>query len=209
MRGGGDTDSIGDAVRKTGIAEVFWRPIGELSKGYRQRVGLAQAILHKPKILILDEPTEGLDPNQRVEIRKLIKDIGKERTVVLSTHVLQEVEGTCGRVIIIDRGRVAADSPIEKLMGQGQGVKRVRVELEGQNPAAALKALGGVLSVDKVAGAARGRLAFDLTADLKTELRPAIFKLAKEKDWTLWELYQEETSLEDIFRSLTAGESEN
>lgn len=195
-------DSI---VDRTGIAEVFYRPIGELSKGYRQRVGLAQAILHEPSILILDEPTEGLDPNQRVEIRKLIKDIGKERTVVLSTHVLQEVSSTCDRVIIIDKGRLAADSPIETLMSQAKGVKKTVVEIAGPNPAAKIKALDGVIAVDKSPGGARGRSRLTVATAADIEIRPQIFELAKTNNWTLWELYQEEASLEDIFRNLTVG----
>jgi len=209
LRGGIiEATPIDDVVSQTGIAEVFYRPIGELSKGYRQRVGLAQAILHEPKILILDEPTEGLDPNQRVEIRRLIKDIGRERTIVLSTHVLQEVESTCSRVLIINRGRLITDSPIEQLMGQAKGIKRIKVELAGSNPSAELKALKGVLTLDKIAGKPRGRFACELTCDIDTELRPPIFELAKSKGWTLWELYQEEVSLEDVFRDLTVGEDE-
>src|SRR5262245_22809436 len=101
-----------EAVVATGIEAVFHRPIGELSKGYRQRVGLAAAILHRPDLLVLDEPTEGLDPNQRVEIRRLIGDLGKDRTVLLSTHILSEVQHTCSRLLIINRGRLAADGPM-------------------------------------------------------------------------------------------------
>ena len=111
-----------EAVTATGIGSVFYRPAGELSKGYRQRVGLAQAILHRPDLLVLDEPTEGLDPNQRTEIRRLIADLGKDRTVLLSTHVLSEVEHTCSRVLIISKGKLVADGPVSTLIGATGGV---------------------------------------------------------------------------------------
>ncbi|HEB12823.1 MAG TPA: ATP-binding cassette domain-containing protein [Actinobacteria bacterium] len=207
LRGlGGDDAPLTDIVEQVGIQDVFYRPIGELSKGYRQRVGLAQAILHQPQILILDEPTEGLDPNQRVEIRKLITDIGKKRTVVLSTHVLQEVESTCGRVIIIDKGRLVVDSAIEDLVNQSKGAKKLVVEIAGPSPAAKLKSLSGVVSADKLTGAPKGRHRFSIVCDSDCELRPQIFRLAQDNDWVLWELFQEETSLEDVFRNLTIGE---
>src|SRR5881296_1213666 len=109
------------AVTATGIESVYYRPIGELSKGFRQRVGLAQAILHRPDLLVLDEPTEGLDPNQRVEIRRLISELGRERTVLLSTHVLQEVESTCNRLLIIHQGRLVADGGVDRLIAQAAG----------------------------------------------------------------------------------------
>src|SRR5712692_4394198 len=107
--------ALDEAVAATGIESVFYRPVGELSKGFRQRVGLAQAILHRPDLLVLDEPTEGLDPNQRVEIRRLISELGKDRTVILSTHVLSEVQHTCSRVLIISRGKIVADGPVDQL----------------------------------------------------------------------------------------------
>lgn len=201
-----DSDALELTVEQTGIENVFFRPIGELSKGYRQRVGLAQAILHQPEILILDEPTEGLDPNQRVEIRKLIREIGRKRTVVLSTHVLQEVRGTCDRVIIIDRGRLVVDADIETLMTQARGAKNVVVEIEGDNPAKQIKALDGVIGVDSDSGSHSGRHRLTVTAEGNTELRPRLFQLAKECDWTIWELFQEEVSLEDVFRNLTVGQ---
>ena len=203
--GAGGAGAVERAVEETSIEKVYYRPIGELSKGYRQRVGLAQAILHKPEILILDEPTEGLDPNQRVEIRTLIKEIGRKRTVVLCTHVLQEVRSTCDRVVIIDNGRVAADADIETLMTQAQGAKHVIMEVEGAGPVEAIKGLDGVIAVDPLPEAPAGRHRLTVTADGEVELRPSLFQLAKESDWTIWELYQEEVSLEDVFRNLTLG----
>src|SRR5215207_5272343 len=123
--------AIDDAVAATGLEPVFHRPIGELSRGFRQRVGLAAAILHRPDLLILDEPTEGLDPNQRVEIRRLIGELGRERTVLLSTHVLPEVQFTCSRLLIINRGRIVADGPVETLVEQASAGIRISVEAAG------------------------------------------------------------------------------
>ena len=121
---------IRDAVDETDLADVFYRPISELSKGYRQRTGMAAAILHRPEILVLDEPTEGLDPNQRVEIRRLVSALGSERTVLLSTHVMQEVEATCSRLLIITKGSIAADGTVAELMDAQKGISHYTVELE-------------------------------------------------------------------------------
>src|SRR2546426_380421 len=119
------------AVTGTGIETVYYRPIAELSKGFRQRVGLAQAILHRPDLLVLDEPTEGLDPNQRVEIRRLIGALGKDRTVLLSTHVLSEVQHTCSRLLVISGGKIVADGPVDRLIQQAQGAGEIAVEAAG------------------------------------------------------------------------------
>ncbi len=174
--------AISDAVGETGIGEVFYRPIGELSKGYRQRVGLAGAILHHPEILILDEPTEGLDPNQRVEIRRLVAELGKERTVLLCTHVMQEVEATCSRAVILNRGRLVAQGSVQELPGHRTGRARYVVEAAGDDIAPVLAALPGVdgWEADVVEG--RTRVQLDATGD--GELRPEIFSLAQEKGWT-------------------------
>src|SRR5256886_4603527 len=123
--------SLDAAVTGTGIESVYYRPIGELSKGFRQRVGLAQAILHRPDLLVLDEPTEGLDPNQRVEIRRLIGALGRDRTVILSTHVLSEVQHTCSRLLIISRGKIVADGPVDRLIQQAEGAVEIAVEAAG------------------------------------------------------------------------------
>src|SRR5213595_1191340 len=134
------TQALDAAVTATGTEGVFYRPIGELSKGYRQRVGLAQAILHRPDLLVLDEPTEGLDPNQRVEIRRLIGALGKDRTVILSTHVLSEVQQTCSRLLIISRGKIVADGPVDQLIAKavGGGAVDIAVEAAGAGVAEAL-----------------------------------------------------------------------
>ncbi len=200
----GRASAIDEAVGRTGIAEVFYRPLGELSRGYRQRVGLAQAILHGPEILILDEPTEGLDPNQRVEIRRLIAELGRERTVLLSTHVLAEVEETCSRLLIIHKGKLVADGTASDLVARVRGASRVVVELGAADGAAeALRSLDGVEEVEGPERGDGGRLRFRLTAKPDEEIRPRIFELARARNWVLWELRQEAADLESIFRELT------
>jgi ABC-2 type transport system ATP-binding protein len=194
--------AVDEAVSSTGLESVFHRPIGELSKGFRQRVGLAAAILHRPDLLILDEPTEGLDPNQRVEIRRLIGDLGRERTVLLSTHVLPEVQFTCSRLLIISQGRIVADGPVDQLIARAKGASRVAVEAQGADLAARLAALPGVATVEPHE-AADGRERVIVTAVGGEDLRPRIFELAKAERWTLYELHQEAGSLEDLFRELT------
>jgi ABC-2 type transport system ATP-binding protein len=199
--------AIDTAVQETGIETVYYRPIGELSKGFRQRVGLAQAIVHRPDLLVLDEPTEGLDPNQRVEIRRLIGNLGKERTVIVSTHVLPEVRHICSRVVIISRGRIAADGSVDELAARAEGLVSVSVEVEGQGVPAALRALEGVSSITEEK-ARDGRSAVTLMADAKADVRPAVFRLAQEKGWTLYELHQETASLEDLFARLTREDAQ-
>ncbi len=191
------------AVAATGVETVYYRPIGELSKGFRQRVGLAQAILHRPDLLVLDEPTEGLDPNQRVEIRRLIGALGKDRTVILSTHVLSEVQHTCSRLLIISGGKIVADGGVAQLISQAEGAVEIAVEVAGTGVAEALAKLPGVRTVTPGAATAEGRVAVTLTADRTSELRPEIFGLAKSRGWTLFELHQQAGSLEDLFHQLT------
>src|SRR5213594_1578168 len=146
------------AITGTGIESVYYRPIGELSKGFRQRVGLAQAILHRPDLLVLDEPTEGLDPNQRVEIRRLIGALGRDRTVILSTHVLSEVQHTCSRLLIISRGKIVADGPVDRLIQQAEGAVAIAVEAAGTGIAEALGKLPGVRRVTPAAVPVDGRV---------------------------------------------------
>ena len=194
-----DTDG---AVQSTAIESVYYRPIGELSKGYRQRVGLAAAILHRPDLLVLDEPTEGLDPNQRQEIRRLIGDLGKDRTVLLSTHVLSEVEHTCSRLLIINRGKLAADGPVADLLTRAQGAATVSFEAAGAGVA---EAIGGLPNVARVEARQLdgNRTRASLTVMGGADVRPALFRLAVDRGWTLYELHQEAGSLEDLFRDLT------
>jgi ABC-2 type transport system ATP-binding protein len=198
--------AVADAVDETAIGEVFYRPIGECSKGFRQRIGLAGAILHRPELLILDEPTEGLDPNQRVEIRRLVSSLGHERTVLLSTHVMQEVEATCSRLVILRRGRLAAMGSVHELIANRSGGARYVVEIEGDGAVAALASLDGVTS--HTAEPVDGRARIELLSTTAEELRPRIFELARDRGWTLWELHREKASLEEMFRTLTADASE-
>ena len=200
------TDSV---VSNTGIEDVYYRPISQLSKGYRQRVGLAQAILSEPEILILDEPTEGLDPNQRVEIRSLITHLGSERTVLLSTHVMQEVQHTCSRVVIISEGKIVADGAVDSLV-EGQGGARVIVELDGleQEVQNALESVPSVSSV-KPSPSTTNRSRFVVQGASGTDPRPDIASLAAVQGWPLWELHLEQASLEDLFRKLTASSAED
>jgi ABC-2 type transport system ATP-binding protein len=193
--------AIDEAVAATGIESVFFRPVGELSKGFRQRVGLAAAILHRPDLLVLDEPTEGLDPNQRVEIRRLISELGRERTVMLSTHVLPEVQFTCSRLLIINKGKIVADGAVDTLVGQASAGVRISVEATGPQLEDRLAALQGVRTVER-REATNGRVKLSVTA--AEDVRPRIFELAKTEGWVLYELHQEAGSLEDLFRQLTA-----
>ncbi len=194
-----------DIVAQTGIEAVYYRPINQLSKGFRQRVGLAQAILSQPEILILDEPTEGLDPNQRVEIRSLIRDVGTDRTVLLSTHVMQEVRKTCSRVVIINDGRIVADGSVDELVA-GQGGVRVLVELEAPAEAAgaAMGDLASVARADALETEAGGRARFAVEGASGRDPRPDISSLAAARGWPLWELHLAQASLEDLFHRLTA-----
>jgi ABC-2 type transport system ATP-binding protein len=203
--GAGTAGAVDEAVAATQIEGVYHRPIAELSKGYRQRVGLAAAILHRPDLLVLDEPTEGLDPNQRVEIRRLIGHLGKDRTVLLSTHVLSEVEHTCSRLLIINRGRLAADGPVSELIHRARGVATVTFEAAGAGVADGISAVAGVSRVD-AREVEPGRVRLTLAVEGGRDVRPELFRLAVERQWTLYELHQEAGSLEDLFRELTVSQ---
>jgi gliding motility-associated transport system ATP-binding protein len=205
LEGAAAKSAISDAADETGLTEVFFRPISQLSKGFRQRVGLAAAILHRPEILVLDEPTEGLDPNQRVDIRSLISTLGRERTVLLSTHVMQEVEAVCSRLIIIHEGRLIADGTVEGLLASRKGLTHYTVEVEGSDVEAALSGLPGVQN--QATSEVEHRTRIRLTVGGEADLRPEIFRLATERGWVLWELYRERTSLEQLFHELTAASS--
>jgi ABC-2 type transport system ATP-binding protein len=196
-------ENLDRTVTEAGLSEVYNRPISQLSKGYRQRVGLAQAILHRPPILIMDEPTEGLDPNQRITIRELIRSLGQERTVMLSTHVMQEVQASCERVLMIARGRLVADSLVTDLLKHTTGAKRVRVEVEGDRVESGLNNLNGVDSIERE-GAVDGRKRYVLSVNQDADPRPEIFELAKRRGWVLWELHEDAVDLEDVFHELTA-----
>jgi ABC-2 type transport system ATP-binding protein len=194
---------IREMVRVCGLDVEKHKYIRELSKGYRQRVGLAQALIHNPDILILDEPTTGLDPNQIVEIRELIRKIGKEKTVILSTHILPEVEATCDRILIINRGRIAADGTADVLRKQAEGQQVLRLRITGADTEAvfqALQALPSVAAAD-ILDAAEQR--FEVQSLPEQTSNQAVFELCVRHKWTLLELIPYETRLEDVFRNLT------
>jgi len=195
-----------------GLFEVLGQPIGELSKGYRQRVGLAQAMIHDPPILILDEPTSGLDPNQIVEIRELIKEIGKKKTVILSTHILPEVQATCGRVIIIHDGSLVADgSPDELAHGESGNTYRVVLAGDGDEPyrtslgEEARQKLDTIVGVHRVTEAEGepDAASFIVASQGEQDLRREIFTCVRDSGWVMLELNRQTASLEDVFRKLT------
>jgi ABC-2 type transport system ATP-binding protein len=193
---------VAEMIKITGLNSEKHKKIGELSRGYRQRVGLAQAMIHDPEILILDEPTSGLDPNQIVEIRKLIRELGREKTVILSTHILPEVEATCDRIFIINNGKLVADGTAETLRKQAQGTDILRVRIEDGNSNQVYSALKSIRSVSLVDFTDREMNRFEVHykgEDVKRE----IFRLCVDKNWVLTELTPFETKLEDIFRELT------
>lgn len=193
---------IGEMVEMCGLERERHKKINELSKGYRQRVGLAQAMIHDPEVLILDEPTTGLDPNQIIEIRKLIKKLGKEKTVILSSHILSEVEATCDRILIINRGRIVADGSAETLRSQAEGkeVLTVKVEADTDEVKKALLSLASVETVTPV----DGRPGFFLVQSKpESSSRKAVFDLCVDRKWYLYEMTGHETKLEDVFRELT------
>ncbi len=202
LSGADRKDNLDRTVEETGIGEVYYRPIHQLSKGYHQRVGLAQAILHRPSVLILDEPTEGLDPNQRVTIRDLIRHLGGDRTVLLSTHVMQEVENTCERVLVISQGKLVANSDVRELLAQAKGLRTVHLEVEGDQVESALATIDSISGVEPQ-GLFENRKRFKISMSAESDPRPAIFALAVKRNWVLWELHEERPKLEDVFHDLT------
>ncbi len=190
-------------VDSVGISDVFYRPVNELSKGYKQRVGIAIALLHQPKILIMDEPTEGLDPNQRTEIRTLIKKLSKNHTIVMSTHVMQEVSAVCNRMVIINKGKLVADGTPQELTRMEKGKSIIQIELEGSGVIAALKQIPDTKISDLERSGKKIRA--KLVSNSKNLIQPQISKQAHKNDWIIWKLNQEEQNLEDIFRQLTSN----
>lgn len=196
------SERISEMIQLTGLGLEKHKKIGALSKGYRQRVGLAQAMLHDPEVLILDEPTSGLDPNQLVEIRTLIKNLGKEKTVIFSTHIMQEVQAICDRVVIINRGKIVADDPIERLKERVRGETSYAVAFSQKVDSEALKKIKGVLDVRP-----EGQNQFLLTAPANVDIREAIFLFAVTNKLTLLELHREVSSVEDVFQFLTRNKA--
>jgi ABC-2 type transport system ATP-binding protein len=208
MKGDTAKKAIKRAVEQAALGDVIAKEIRALSKGYRQRVGLAQALVHEPPLLILDEPMSGLDPNQQDEVRDVITEIGKERTVILSTHNLREVQSTCDRVLIIARGKIVADDTPDSLSLRAGRARFLATFLEqGDKSKDAHKVLSAVGGVDIVRPlvAQNGELAFELIPKGEDDLRPAIFRAAVDSGLTLIGLAREGQNLEDIFRQLTVG----
>jgi ABC-2 type transport system ATP-binding protein len=200
-----------EMVDVCGLGDVRHKDIGELSKGYRQRVGLAQAMIHDPDVLILDEPTSGLDPNQIVEIRNLMKKLGRAKTVILSTHILSEVQATCDRVIIINEGKIVADGTPEKLQQEFRGTEMLSVELKANVANAMtemfpkLKSLPQVESVEY--GGQDGSVhRFTIHTSKGSDIREELFRQAVSEGWVLLEMSRKSTSLEDVFHKLTTSE---
>lgn len=192
-------------VHVCGLNAEKHKKIGELSKGYRQRVGLAQAMIHDPEILILDEPTTGLDPNQIVEIRKLIRELGKAKTVILSTHILPEVEATCDRILIINKGKIVADGTAENLRKQATGQEILKVRIEDGKAEEILHELRRLKTVDLVELVDKGMNRFEVQSRSDSSSKRDVFQLCVQKGWVLSELIPLETRLEDIFRNLTVN----
>ncbi|MBN1416016.1 MAG: ATP-binding cassette domain-containing protein [Bacteroidales bacterium] len=196
-------DRILEMVNICGIEGEKHKKIGELSKGYQQRVGLAQALIHNPNVLVLDEPTAGLDPNQIIEIRDLIRKIGQEKTVILSSHILAEVEATCDRIVIINNGKIVADGTSTELRKQSQGREILKVTIEGGNRNDVFKALQSLSHVHMVDFISKSDSSFEVQSKVNESSRRDIFHLCVNKGWDLTELTPTETKLEDVFRELT------
>ncbi len=208
---------IKEIVLACGLRDVLQRKVGYLSKGYRQRVGLAQAMIHDPAILVLDEPTTGLDPNQIIEIRELIKTVGLEKTVILSTHILSEVQTTCSRILIIDKGRIVADGKPEELAGAMKGGITYRVSIKGDKNAVeknleAAPFIEGFRNVSRGGTEINGGLDYIVwgtqTEERSRDMGEKLFRLAVDKNFVLTEIAREVASLENVFASLTVGEDE-
>jgi ABC-2 type transport system ATP-binding protein len=201
---------VSDMIALTGLQLEQHKKIGALSKGYRQRVGLAQALIHDPEVLILDEPTSGLDPNQLAEIRHLIKEIGKEKTVMLSTHIMQEVEAICDRAIIIHKGKIVADDSTKNLHQITVSKTMIRVEFSAaieknilQNIPGVKNILPGVEQAGLVNGRPSGVTVWLLESEAGKDIRAEVFKFAVDKGLTVLSMQKEEQKLEEVFQELT------
>jgi len=205
IHGEGKLSRIHRLADLCGLNEVMHQPIGELSKGYKQRVGLAHAMMSDPEILVLDEPTSGLDPNQIVEIREIIKKIGKEKTIIISTHILSEAEATCDRIVIISRGRIVADGSTETIKQTASGEYLVSISLQNADFESVKRELGSLEGVVGIAPSSdeEGVLGVRLTCKSSDDIRGEIYRRIKATDWILLYFHQETGSLENIFRRLT------
>jgi ABC-2 type transport system ATP-binding protein len=192
-------------IKKCGLTEVISQTIKTLSKGYRQRVGIAQAIIHNPKILILDEPTSGLDPNQIMEIRGLIKELGKEKTLIISSHILQEVEAVCDRIVIIDKGRIVGQGTTEELRIGNQRKAKLDIELIAQvDEIDRLREKFPTVTV-AIKETEKDNVKLELIYNQDRDIRKEVYDFIKTQDWVILGMQRHISSLEDVFRNLTAG----
>jgi ABC-2 type transport system ATP-binding protein len=206
-----DSNRIESIASQCGLLHMMGKRIDELSKGYRQRVGLAQAMIHDPEILILDEPTSGLDPNQILEVRDLIREIGKTKTVILSTHILQEVEALCERVLIISEGKLVTDSRTTELQSSHGKSYNIKLSLTGADFKTVEKAVAvvpGYIAVKKTDGD-KNHTNIVITTKDNVDARPDIFGIVKKNNWVLYEMQRTRHTLENIFAQLTKGGAED
>ena len=202
LRGKGLADRVKEIVALCGLTPEQNKKIEALSKGYRQRVGLAQALIHDPKVLILDEPTSGLDPNQLVEIRRLIKTISEQKTVLFSTHIMQEVQALCDRVIIINKGNIVADNKLDQILNSHRNAEVIVVQFSTSVDLEKMKAISGIREIVSM-----DNFTYKVISSGTGDLRPEIFRFAADHNLSLIGLRQEENSLENIFRELTRLEN--
>ena len=196
-----------EVINKCGLHGIVGKPINTLSKGYKQRVGIAQAIIHDPKILILDEPTVGLDPNQIVEIRELIKELGKEKTLIISSHILQEVQAVCDRIVIINKGKIVADGSTEELKSNFQNKTKINLELIAkEDEISSLTENVENISLLSVTPKGNDVVQAIIEFDSGVDKRAEIFQHIKSREWTLLEMRRDHVSLEAVFRNLTIEE---
>jgi ABC-2 type transport system ATP-binding protein len=188
-------EAVESMISKTGLTLERNKQIGQLSKGYKQRIGLAAAMLHNPEVLILDEPTSGLDPNQVIEIRNLIKEIGKNKTVIFSTHIMQEVEAMCTRVIIVNKGKIVADDAIENLQKKSDKEYIITIELKEEISSNLFASLKGLVQTEQ-----NGKL---YRLKTKSDIREELALLAQQNNWLILSMKVEENSLEEVFQLLT------
>jgi ABC-2 type transport system ATP-binding protein len=196
-------ERIFEMIQVCGLKSEKHKKIGELSKGYQQRVGLAQAMIHDPEVLILDEPTSGLDPNQIVEIRELIRRIGREKTVIMCSHILAEVEATCDRIVIISGGKLVADGTSTSLRKQAQGKEILKVRIEDGDRNIIYNALRGIDSVELVDFLPDHTQSFEVQSKAGANSRRSVFKMCVDNNWALTEMTPVERKLEEVFRDLT------
>ncbi len=194
--------SLDFVVEAVDIKDVFYRPINELSKGFRQRVGIAAALIHNPEIIIMDEPTEGLDPNQRKEIRALIKKLAKDHTIIISTHIMQEASAVCDRMLIINKGKLVANGTTEELSLAAKNERLLTLEIEGKNiekelkNISAIKEFKNIIIKEKITK-------LSIVTEKETRIQPEISRVSQKNNWVIWKLVEKEQNLEDIFQDLT------